>query len=251
MSLPKQSVLRRIVYPESDGKPMAETEIQLQLTINLLEALKAFFARRFDVYVGGNMFLYYVEGDRGKNVAPDVFVVRGVGKQREGRKRRTYKLWEEGVAPCVVIEITSSETKNEGLKRKKDIYAMIGVREYFIFDPEYRYLRPPFRAYRLSGNQYVEVVELGLDLIDTGETPRLLDPARGEILPTHEEESEARQRAETARQVEAEARRRAETAREVEAEARRRAEAEVEKLRAELARHKRRSTKKPPKPSSK
>jgi Uma2 family endonuclease len=71
-------------------------------------------------------------------VAPDVFVVRGVGKQREGRKRRTYKLWEEGVAPCVVIEITLSETKNEDLKRKKDIYAMIGVREYFIFDPEYR-----------------------------------------------------------------------------------------------------------------
>jgi Uma2 family endonuclease len=246
MSLRKRAVATSLFYPEADGKPMAETELHAQLIINLLEALKNFFANQPDVYVWGNMYVYYVEDDTSKNVAPDVFVVRGVGKRRGERVRRTYKIWEEGVVPCVVIEISSSETKNVDLQRKKQLYAELGVKEYFIFDPEYRYLKPPFRAYRLRGEQYVELAvinrrvrseELGLDLVDTGETLRLFDPARNEFLRTPEEVAAA--------QVEAEARAaRAEAEREAEAEARRRAEAELEKLRAELARRPRQPAKK-------
>lgn len=246
MSLRKHDVVTAIVYPERDGKPLAETEAHAQLMINLIEALRSFFAAQPEVYVWGNMFIYYVEGDTRKNVAPDVFVVRGVGKRLGERVRRVYKLWEEGVAPCVAIEVTSSETKNEDLHRKKDLYAQLGIKEYFIFDPEYRYLKPPFRAYRLSGAQYVELAvtnspvrseELGLDLVDTGETLRLFDPPTGLFLLTPEEEAAARQQAQ-ARAVRAEAERQAET------EARRRAEAELEKLRAELARLKRKPGKK-------
>ncbi|MGH9767908.1 MAG: Uma2 family endonuclease, partial [Blastocatellia bacterium] len=179
MSLRKRDAVTSIIYPESDGKPMAETELHRQLMINLIEALRNFFSLQADVYVSGNMFIYYVEGDTSKNVAPDVFVVRGVGKRLGERTRRVYKLWEEGVAPCVVIEVSSSETKNEDLQRKKSLYAQLGIKEYFIFDPEYRYLKPPFRAYRLSGDQYVELAitnrrvsseELGLELVNTGET---------------------------------------------------------------------------------
>lgn len=47
-----------------------------------------------DVYVWGNLFLYYREGDPRACVAPDVFLIRGVGKRKEN-PRRTYKLWEE------------------------------------------------------------------------------------------------------------------------------------------------------------
>lgn len=46
-----------------------------------------------DVYVGANQFLYYVEGDPRRVVAPDLFVVRGVPKLPA---RGTYKLWKEG-----------------------------------------------------------------------------------------------------------------------------------------------------------
>ncbi len=120
------------------------------------------------------------------------------------------------------------------------------IKEYFIFDPEYRYLKPPFRAYRLIGDDYVEIAvanrrvrceELGLDLVDTGETLRLFDPVRGNFLFTPEEEADARQEAEVRAA-------RAEAAREAEAEARRHAEAELEKLRAEIARLKRKPSKK-------
>ncbi len=246
MSLRKRDVVTSVVYPESDGKPMAETELHCRLMINLIEALRNFFADQPDVYVWGNMFIYYEEGDPGKNVAPDVFVVRGVGKRLGEKTRRVYRLWEEGRVPCVVIEVSSSETKNEDLQRKKQLYARLGVKEYFIFEPEYRYLKPPFRAYRLSGDQYVELViinrrvrseELGLDLVDTGETLRLFEPIRGGFLLTPEEEAVAHLEAE-ARAAHAEAERQAE------AEARRRAEVELEKLRAELARLKRKTSKK-------
>jgi Uma2 family endonuclease len=126
-----------IDYPESDGKPMAETDKHRDLMTALIGSLSNHFAGEADVYVSGNLLLYYVEGDRDKCVAPDVFVVRGVGKH----ERRTYKLWEERHAPNVVIEISSRGTKKEDLNWKKQLYAWLGVREYFIFDPEYK-LKP-------------------------------------------------------------------------------------------------------------
>ncbi|MGH9800814.1 MAG: Uma2 family endonuclease [Blastocatellia bacterium] len=227
-----------IDYPESDGKPMAETDKHRDLMTALIGSLRNHFADAKDVYVSGNLLLYYVEGDLDKNVAPDVFVVRGVGKH----DRRTYYLWEEQHAPSVVIEVSSRSTKKEDLNWKKQLYAWLGVREYFIFDPEYK-LKPPLRAYRLRGGQFVEEAvtggrvlskELGLELVNTGKTLRLLDPRTNRFLLTPEEEAIARRQAEAARQD-------AEAARGAEAAARQRAEAEVERLRAELA-HLKRST---------
>ncbi len=82
---------------------------------------------------------------------------------------------------------------------KKELYARLGVKEYFIFDPEYR-LKPPFRAFRLSGDQYIDLAvaggrvysdELGLELVNTGRTLRLFNPQIGQFLLTPEEEAEA------------------------------------------------------------
>ncbi|MBI3359491.1 MAG: Uma2 family endonuclease, partial [Chloroflexi bacterium] len=66
-----------IIYPESDGKPMAETGIHVLLIAYLIGMLRAFFRHRPDVYVSGNMFMYYEEGNPRKVVAPDVYVVFG------------------------------------------------------------------------------------------------------------------------------------------------------------------------------
>ncbi len=202
-------------YPESDGEPVAETDLHIQLIFDLRFVLRDFFRADKRVYVGSNLLLYYVEGDPTKSVAPDVFVARGVGKH----ERRTYQLWEEGQAPNLVIEVSSRKTKKEDLNWKKQLYAWLGVREYFIFDPEYK-LKPAFRAYRLRHGQFVEEAvtrgritseELGLELVNTGKTLRLFDPAANSFLPTPDEEAAAR----------------------------RQAEAELERLRAELAQLKR------------
>src|SRR5512134_2386818 len=122
---------RDIHYPESDGKPMAETDLHRDEMFDLIKALDRRYRDVPDVYVSGNLFLYYVKGDPRAVVAPDVFLVKGVPK----RKRRIYKLWEEGRPPSLVIELTSDSSQDEDLTKKKNCYERLGVEEYFLHDP--------------------------------------------------------------------------------------------------------------------
>lgn len=140
-------------YPDSDGEPMAETELHLQEMVYAWEALNQHFQGEPDVFVGANMFLYYREGDPSGVVAPDAFVVKGVPKLPGGRERRTFLLWNEGRAPCFVLETTSASTHEQDLKKKR-IYEQLGVAEYFQFDPLCEYLRPALQGYHLGRGHY-------------------------------------------------------------------------------------------------
>jgi Uma2 family endonuclease len=143
---------RRVVdYPEGDGKPMAESDAHISQLINAREIIKHWLREAAMAYVGANMLLYYQEGNPKKRVAPDVYVVWGVGK----KYRRSYKLWEEKQAPQVVFEFTSRKTQEEDLGTKRLIYSRIGVEEYYLFDPYGHYLNPPLRGYQLVGEEYV------------------------------------------------------------------------------------------------
>ena len=211
----------RIEYPSSDGQPMGETPVHRDCIIDALGALREFFAERPDVYVGGNMFLYYEEGNPRASVIPDVFVVIGAVKDelREGGWRETYKLWEEPKAPDFVLEVTSRSTRRQDQVRKRALYARLGVREYFLYDPGEEYLAPPLRGMRLGGSEYEPLAPvrladgregvwsevLGLHLYRRGQALRLHDPVAGRDLLTHREEAAARRAAE-ARIAELEAR---------------------------------------------
>lgn len=186
------------LYPESDGKPMAETDIHRRLLTTLVFTLETHFQNQPDVYASGNLLVYYVEGNPAKCFAPDVFVVRGVPKG----ERQIYKLWEEGVAPQIIIELTSRKTWKEDLQTKWRLYEELGVQEYFIFDPEYDYLDDPLVGYKLENGKYVELEikdgrvkseTLGLELVDTDETLRLFDPQTESFLPTPQETATAYQ----------------------------------------------------------
>lgn len=204
--------IESVFYPESDGEPMAETDLHRKLILEVIFALSNFFRNDPNVYVSGNLFIYYDKANPKRNIAPDVFFVRGVPKG----DRRVYYLWEEGVTPQVVIEISSQHTFKDDVFKKFHTYEKLGVREYFIFDPTSDYMKAsPLIGFRLENGEYVEMElkddrlhsdELGLDLVIVGNTLRLLNPGDGEFLLTPDEEAEARMRA----------------------------EAEVEKLRAEI-----------------
>jgi Uma2 family endonuclease len=210
-----------IYYPESDGKPMGETDVHIDAVIYLREALRDYFRDDQQVYAAANMLLYYEEGNPAACVAPDAFVVQGVAK----KERRTYRLWEEGQPPSVVFEITSRGTRLEDLGTKRAVYAMLGVQEYFLYDPLGEYLRPPLQGYRLQEGEYQRILPeanggligqtLVLELRVQEGRLRLVNPATGERLLTPAE---------------------AQAAHRAEAAARRAAEAELERLRAELAR---------------
>jgi Uma2 family endonuclease len=220
----RSTARREIEYPDSDGKPMAETDLHRQDMVDVIETLRDYFATHPNVYVSGNLLLYYQEGDPKKSVAPDVLVAHGVPKLPP---RRYYLVWKEKKVPDVVIEITSKKTRREDQTKKKELYRdVMKVPEYFQFDPTEDYLKPSLQGHRLVEGQYVPIepvdgrlpsAMLGLHLERQDTELRLYDPATGRRLPTPRERATE---AETAQQ-------RAEAAQQ-------RAEAEIERLRSEL-----------------
>jgi Uma2 family endonuclease len=197
-----------IFYPESDGEPMAETEDHLEELVYVWQALKDRFAADADVFVGADMFLYYRKGDPRAVVAPDGFVVKGVPKLLPGgRRRRKYLLWQEGHVPCFVLETTSESTRAKD-EEKKEIYARLGVEEYFQFDPLEEYLDPNLQGHRLVGGRYRAIRSnadgslvsrtTGVVFQAEGARLRLTDARTGAPLLRKEEESQARRHAEEA-----------------------------------------------------
>ena len=178
-----------IFYPESDGNPMAETDIHREQMNYLIEALKIYFQTLENVYISGNIMFYYEEGNLNKVFSPDVLICFGVSN----KVRRIYKLWEEKQFPQVIFEISSRKTWGDDLNKKWLLYQQFGVKEYYIFDPEYDHLPEPLIAYRLKKGELQQVAvknqkifseELGLEIVDTGTGLRLYNRQTKEFLKT-------------------------------------------------------------------
>jgi Uma2 family endonuclease len=175
-------------YPESDGRPMGETDQHITEILELISILRERYRNAADVYVGGDMLLYYVEGDPGRRVCPDVFVTFGIPKEPP---RRSYFLWREGRPPSLIIEVTSKSSRREDLE-KKELYARLGVEEYFLHDPLGEYLKPLLQGFRLEDGKYVPIPSAvdgslmsrltGLTLRREGEGLRLVNTQSGELL---------------------------------------------------------------------
>ena len=218
------------LYPESDGKPMAETDMHAVAIINLRQRFDRFFANNLGTYVSGTIMMYDVEGPGRTAVSPDILVSFGIGK----KLRRTYKVWEEGKPPDFVMEFSSKGTFQNDLGHKKAHYASMGIPEYFLCDIDRRYLPTPLMGFRLKDGTYeripenvdgsVSSVTLGVPFHLLDEGLAVCDEATGQWLQTPAEAAKAAEQ-----RAEQEA-----TARAREAAARAEAEAEVSRLREEL-----------------
>lgn len=236
---PRIPAIKPVEYPSSDGEPMAETEVHILAILQLLSALRLFF-RKQDVYVVGNIFLYYREGNATARKAPDVMVAKNVGKH----ERRSFKVWEEKAMPAVIFEITSKETMGVDTVSKPSLYASLGIREYFLFDPLHEYLDPQLVGYRLVDGEYVLIpmnedgelfsTELEAVLRPEGKFLRIVDPQTSLPVPSLDEAVDLA--AQETQRAEQEAQRAEQEAQRAEQEAQRAdaAEAENLRLRAEL-----------------
>ena len=135
------------VYPESDGKPMADNTVQWEWMVLIVEELREQFVGQ-EVFVAGDLLWYPVEGQPRISAAPDAMVVFG----RPAGDRRSYLQWMEGgLAPQVVFEVLSLSNTDQELEAKLQFYELHGVEEYYVIDPYdqlvYGYTR---RARRLS-----------------------------------------------------------------------------------------------------
>ena len=188
------------LYPSSDGLPLAENDWQLEAILDAVGVLKIRYEGRPDVYVSGDLLIYYEEENPRRSVAPDVFVVFGAASH----KRNVYKLWEEPKAPDFVLEVASKNTWREDLGRKRALYAELGVREYWLFDPKDEHFDPPLQglvlregAYRPlpalmeNGARTIRSEVLRLDLRAQSGKLRFRDPATGQYLKSHAEAAAA------------------------------------------------------------
>jgi Uma2 family endonuclease len=122
-----------IEYPDDDGLPMADNTLQYETIVTIKGNLDAQYRHDKNVFVGGNLLWYPVEGHPTIRQAPDVLVAFGRPKIYRG----SYKQWlEDGIAPQVVFEILSPGNRPEEMDRAFEFYDRYGVDEYYIYDPD-------------------------------------------------------------------------------------------------------------------
>ena len=254
-------------YPYEDDEPMGATGFHVEQIQTFSEQLSRYFINE-PIYVGVDSFIYYREGEPGKFVAPDVYVVFGVDRIPQ---RRSFYTWREGTVPAVVFEFLSDSTANQDRHEKVQLYLIdMEVKEYFIHQPE---LKKPseFRGWGRShsggiveiapdeqGGLFSESLNLWLQWEECENGVRLLRPylPDGTPITTSMEEHHLRLEAEAMAAEEAKRRRESETIareaiqrqqeaetlaraeaqrRQEESQRRRKAEAELERIRAQLA----------------
>ncbi len=197
-----------IEYPSSDGEPMSENQWQYVAMTDTVSALANHFMQRPDVFVAGDLLVYYRMNDNATRVAPDVFVVFGAtGKHL----RDSWIVWREGRAPDFVMEVASPSTWQRDAAEKRDIYAEMGVSEYWRYDPTGSFFSPQLVGERLVGGEYRPIMlttdsgdilrgrsdVLELDICARpGLELRLYDLEGEQWLRTHRESEEALQAAE-------------------------------------------------------
>lgn len=124
----------QILYPDSDGKPMADDTLQYRWIVRLVANLKHLF-RGQTVFVAGDLLWYpqRVAVPPAPSQAPDVMVVLG----RPEGNRGSYKQWEEeNIPPQVVFEILSPSNTAREMLSKQLFYQEHGVLEMFFYDPD-------------------------------------------------------------------------------------------------------------------
>ncbi len=133
MSSAPQRARAKVVYPDCDGKPIAENTLQYEWVVTIKGNLDLLFRDRPDVFIAGDLLWYPVEGSPKICTAPDAMVAFG----RPKGHRPSYKQWEEGnVPPQVVFDVLSHRNRPPEMKAKLAFYESYGVQEYYIYDPQ-------------------------------------------------------------------------------------------------------------------
>lgn len=120
-----------IIYPDSDGKPMADNTLQFAWIQTLQANIDQMYGPD-EAFVAGDLLWYPVKGSPRICTAPDVLVALGRPKGYRG----SYKQWEEaGIAPQFVIEVLSQNNTAREMLDKLFFYEQYGVQEYVFLDP--------------------------------------------------------------------------------------------------------------------
>ena len=146
-----QVTTAEIIYPSSDGQPMAESTIQYKLIVKIKEGCESLFKDDQNVFVAADLLWYPVEGRIDISQAPDTMVVFDRPK---GDRLSYIQCREDNITPQVVFEIRSHNDRQTKMNKKLAFYQRHGVEEYYLYDPERNELQG---WQRIEGN--LEVIE--------------------------------------------------------------------------------------------
>ena len=115
--------------PPDDGLAQEEPHLRLRLV------LFAYYHDWPDVLVsGGKGYYFYDRCDIDAKFAPDLTIAFGVDVKRI-RARNAYMIWEVGKPPDFAMEIATRSTADIDNGAKRDLYAKLGIGEYWRMDP--------------------------------------------------------------------------------------------------------------------
>lgn len=183
-------------YPSGDDQPMAETQVHVRAIMLLHQALEDFFRNQPDVFIASDIFWYWERGNKKARISPDVMVIPGIHHQ-DVYETRSYFSWIEGIVPAVVFEMASRKTWKKDLGSKFDKYEKLGVKEYFLFDPEFQFLDDPLIGFRLRAGKYQPIPQdkmesrLGFRMEKDGHMIRLINSETDEPILSRLEAIEA------------------------------------------------------------
>ncbi len=129
----EKETIAEVIYPESDGQPMADNTKQFRWIVTIKENLEILFAAQDDVFVAGDLFWYPIKGNPDIKQAPDTLVAFGRPK---GDRGSYIQHKEDNIPPQVVFEILSPGNRLKEMAKKLRFYENYGVEEYYIYDPD-------------------------------------------------------------------------------------------------------------------
>ena len=135
MSTVKPTALDDVIYPDSDGEPMAENFLQSIVIRTLVYGFERLFSGRPDMIVGGDFFWYPVQGEPKIVVAADAMVIVGVEVPLDIFTVGSYRQWQQGGHPALAVEVLSPSNTWSEMTRKRLFYDQHGVDEYWVFEP--------------------------------------------------------------------------------------------------------------------
>ncbi len=242
--------LTEVFYPETDGMPLADGYFQDPIFREVLFIFELFYRDSPSTAVSGNTIIYYEEGNPRRWFSPDCYIALDISMESIVRFN-TYRIWEVGKPPDFVLEIGSPSTANTDLVRKRELYAEVGIGEYWRFDSTGGdFYREPLVGERLVNGEYQRLEMesepggrvrghsdvLGLDICWEDGHLRVYDPATDWWLPNYWEVFANANEAQAARDA-AEARANSAEVRAYEArKARESAEARLAEMEAEVRR---------------
>ncbi len=193
-----------IIYPDSDGKPMADNTRQFRWIVTIKEGLDRIYQPRADVFVAGDLLWYPVEGQPKICAAPDAMVAFGRPKGDRG----SYKQWEEGgIAPQVVFEVLSPNNRPPEMELKLEFYEKYGVEEYYIYDPDdpsllgRRRIRGELKRIRSMKNWTSPILQVRFEMVP-GQELKLFGPDGARFLTFQEIAEENDRLAQKAKEAE-------------------------------------------------